>query len=210
MSRSRSTLDVSMSTILMRRTTSEVVQWSPWRPGSPARAWTPPEWKTPRNGYGRSRIRRPMTSSSSHSSTTSSTTLSCRSPVLLSHHPGRRRSDVSTESSTTPSVRRARSDDARVPGASVVRFDPLFYAGVITSRVCERDRVRSIDGVAQAREGEAVCRISPVGGGRAAKSTIGDFLRLREELPPVDDAYGKTVLELTRKQGKTPRSPWES
>jgi antitoxin (DNA-binding transcriptional repressor) of toxin-antitoxin stability system len=58
--------------------------------------------------------------------------------------------------------------------------------------------------------GEAVCRISPVGTGRTAKSTIGDFLRLLEELPPVDDEYRKTVLEVTRKQGKTPRSPWES
>jgi antitoxin (DNA-binding transcriptional repressor) of toxin-antitoxin stability system len=58
--------------------------------------------------------------------------------------------------------------------------------------------------------GEAVCRISPVGSGRAAKSTIGDFLRLLEELPPVDDDYRKTVLELTRKQRNMPRSPWES
>jgi antitoxin (DNA-binding transcriptional repressor) of toxin-antitoxin stability system len=58
--------------------------------------------------------------------------------------------------------------------------------------------------------GEAVCRISPVGGGGAARSTIGDFLRLLEELPPVDDEYREAVLALTRKQGKTPRSPWES
>ena len=58
--------------------------------------------------------------------------------------------------------------------------------------------------------GEAVCLISPVGAGRAAKSTIGDFLRLLEELAPVDDDYRQTVLKVTRKQGKTPRSPWES
>jgi antitoxin (DNA-binding transcriptional repressor) of toxin-antitoxin stability system len=58
--------------------------------------------------------------------------------------------------------------------------------------------------------GEAVCRISPVEGGRSARSTIGDFLRLLEELPAVDDEYREIVRKLTRKQGKTPRSPWES
>jgi prevent-host-death family protein len=58
--------------------------------------------------------------------------------------------------------------------------------------------------------GEPVCMISPVREGRSAKSTIGDFLRVLEELPPVDEAYRKTVRELQRRQGKTPRSPWGS
>ena len=56
--------------------------------------------------------------------------------------------------------------------------------------------------------GEAVCRISPVGQG-ATKSTIGDLLSLLETMAPVDDSYRETVLELTRKQPKLPRTPWE-
>jgi antitoxin (DNA-binding transcriptional repressor) of toxin-antitoxin stability system len=56
--------------------------------------------------------------------------------------------------------------------------------------------------------GEAVCRIVPVGLG-ATKSTIGDLLRFLETMPAVDDGYKETVLELTRKQPKLPRSPWE-
>jgi antitoxin (DNA-binding transcriptional repressor) of toxin-antitoxin stability system len=56
--------------------------------------------------------------------------------------------------------------------------------------------------------GEAVCRISPVGQG-AAKSTIGDLLGLFESMPSVDDGFRKAVLEVSRKQPKLPRSPWE-
>lgn len=56
--------------------------------------------------------------------------------------------------------------------------------------------------------GEAVCRISPVGQG-AAKSTIADLLQLLETMPPIDDGYREIVRELTRKQPKLPRSPWE-
>ena len=56
--------------------------------------------------------------------------------------------------------------------------------------------------------GQTMCRISPVGPS-AAKSTIGDFLNLLEDLPPLDDGYRKAVLELSRKQPKLPKSPWE-
>ena len=56
--------------------------------------------------------------------------------------------------------------------------------------------------------GEAVCRISPVGQG-ATKSTIGDLLGLLASMPSVDDGFRKAVLEVTRKQPKLPRSPWE-
>jgi antitoxin (DNA-binding transcriptional repressor) of toxin-antitoxin stability system len=56
--------------------------------------------------------------------------------------------------------------------------------------------------------GEAVCKISPVGQG-AAKSTIADVLSVLEQLPGVDDGYKEAVLEVARKQPKTPKSPWE-
>ena len=56
--------------------------------------------------------------------------------------------------------------------------------------------------------GEAVCKISPVGPG-ASKSTIADLLTMLDELPGVDDSYRKSVIEVVRKQPKTPRSPWE-
>jgi antitoxin (DNA-binding transcriptional repressor) of toxin-antitoxin stability system len=77
------------------------------------------------------------------------------------------------------------------------------------SDVVSRVRYRGEEFIVE-KGGEAVCRISPVASSRVAKSTIGDFLRLLEELPPVDDEYRDTVRELTRKQGKMPRSPWES
>jgi antitoxin (DNA-binding transcriptional repressor) of toxin-antitoxin stability system len=77
------------------------------------------------------------------------------------------------------------------------------------SDVVSRVRYRGEEFIVE-KGGEAVCRISPVASSRAAKSTIGDFLRLLEELPPVDDEYRDTVRNLTRKQGKLPRSPWES
>lgn len=57
--------------------------------------------------------------------------------------------------------------------------------------------------------GQPVCRISPVGHG-ATKSTVGDVIDLLASMPPFDDEYRKTVLELTRKQQKLPRSPWDS
>jgi antitoxin (DNA-binding transcriptional repressor) of toxin-antitoxin stability system len=77
------------------------------------------------------------------------------------------------------------------------------------SSVVARVRYRGEEFIVE-KGGEAVCRIAPVAGSRAAKSTIGDFLRLLEELPPVDAEYRAAVRELTRKQGKMPRSPWES
>jgi antitoxin (DNA-binding transcriptional repressor) of toxin-antitoxin stability system len=77
------------------------------------------------------------------------------------------------------------------------------------SDVVSRVRYRGEEFIVE-KAGEAVCRISPVARRRPAKSTIGDFLRLLEELPPVDDEYRDTVRELTRQQGKMPRSPWES
>jgi antitoxin (DNA-binding transcriptional repressor) of toxin-antitoxin stability system len=58
--------------------------------------------------------------------------------------------------------------------------------------------------------GEEVCRISPMQGSRPARSTIGDFLRLLDELPPIDEGYRRAVTAVTRKQGKMPRSPWRS
>ncbi len=77
------------------------------------------------------------------------------------------------------------------------------------SDVVSRVRYRGEEFIVE-KGGEAVCRIIPVASSRAAKSTIGDFLRLLEELPPVDDGYRKTIRALTRRQGKLPRSPWES
>lgn len=57
--------------------------------------------------------------------------------------------------------------------------------------------------------GEAVCKISPVGRLGATKSTIADLLTVLDAMPSVDDGYKEAVLEVTRKQPKTPRSPWE-
>jgi antitoxin (DNA-binding transcriptional repressor) of toxin-antitoxin stability system len=58
--------------------------------------------------------------------------------------------------------------------------------------------------------GEAVCKISPLPSGSSVNSTIGDVLQLLAQLPPVDAEYRKAVTAITRKQGKMPRSPWES
>ena len=60
------------------------------------------------------------------------------------------------------------------------------------------------------KSGEAVCMITPIGPGNVTKSTIGDLLRLFQALPAVDPEYRKTVRAISRKQGKTPRSPWGS
>jgi len=57
--------------------------------------------------------------------------------------------------------------------------------------------------------GEAVCRIGPVGVTHA-RSTLGDFVRLLQDLPPVDDGYRRLLGQIGRRQGKLPRSPWES
>ena len=58
--------------------------------------------------------------------------------------------------------------------------------------------------------GEAVCLITSVSPGGAGRSTLGDLLRVLRDLPVIDDQYRKTVRTAIRKQGKTPRSPWES
>ena len=75
------------------------------------------------------------------------------------------------------------------------------------SDVVARVRYRGEEFVVE-KGGEAVCRISPVDQA-VSKSTIGDLLALLKSMPPVDDGYREAVLELTRKQPKLPRSPWE-
>jgi antitoxin (DNA-binding transcriptional repressor) of toxin-antitoxin stability system len=75
------------------------------------------------------------------------------------------------------------------------------------SDVVARVRYRGEEFVVE-KGGEAVCRISPIGQ-ETAKSTIGDLLAVLKSAPPVDDGYQEAVLELTRKQPKLPRSPWE-
>lgn len=75
------------------------------------------------------------------------------------------------------------------------------------SDVVARVRYRGEEFVVE-KGGEAVCRISPVVH-EGARSTIGDLLAVLKSTPPVDDDYRESVLELTRKQPKLPRSPWE-
>jgi antitoxin (DNA-binding transcriptional repressor) of toxin-antitoxin stability system len=77
------------------------------------------------------------------------------------------------------------------------------------SEVVARVRYRGEEFVVE-KGGEAVCRISPVGPAPGGTSTLGDLLQMLRELPAVDDEYRKTVRAVVRKQGKLPRSPWES
>jgi antitoxin (DNA-binding transcriptional repressor) of toxin-antitoxin stability system len=76
------------------------------------------------------------------------------------------------------------------------------------SDVVSRVRYRGEEFIVQ-KGGEAVCRIGPV---KAAtpRSTLGDLLRLLEDLPPVDAEYRRVVKSLARRQGRMPKSPWES
>jgi hypothetical protein len=42
------------------------------------------------------------------------------------------------------------------------------------------------------------------------RSTLGDLLRLLEDLPPVDAEYRRVVKSLARRQGRMPKSPLKS
>lgn len=75
------------------------------------------------------------------------------------------------------------------------------------SDVVSRVRYRNEEFVVE-KGGEAMCRITAVGR-RAGRSTIGDLLKLFEELPPFDKEYRKAVTSLANNQDKLPRSPWE-
>ncbi len=74
------------------------------------------------------------------------------------------------------------------------------------SDVVSRVRYRNEEFVVE-KGGEAMCRITAVGR-RSSRSTIGDLLKLFEELPPFDQEYRKTVSALANHQEKLPRSPW--
>ena len=76
------------------------------------------------------------------------------------------------------------------------------------SDVVSRVRYRNEEFVVE-KGGEPMCKISPVGRS-AGRSTIGDLLKLFDELPPFDQEYCETVSAVTRGQDELPaRSPWE-
>jgi antitoxin (DNA-binding transcriptional repressor) of toxin-antitoxin stability system len=56
------------------------------------------------------------------------------------------------------------------------------------------------------RSGEAVCRIVPA---RPASCTVGALVRALKSAPVPDSRYPDTIAELTKKQPKLPKSPWE-
>jgi antitoxin (DNA-binding transcriptional repressor) of toxin-antitoxin stability system len=76
------------------------------------------------------------------------------------------------------------------------------------SEVVSQVRYRGQEFIVE-KGGEAVCRIGPVGA-TPAHSTLGDLLRLFEDLPPIDDGYRRLLKQIGRRQGRLPRSPWES
>jgi hypothetical protein len=58
------------------------------------------------------------------------------------------------------------------------------------------------------KSGEVVREISP-GRKRSTKSTIADVLTVLDQTANVDDGYRTAVLEVVRRQPKTPRSRWK-
>ena len=56
------------------------------------------------------------------------------------------------------------------------------------------------------REGEPMCRITPVS---PARRSVRDLVRLLQAMPPPDDAYLDAVEAITKNQPRLPESPWE-
>jgi hypothetical protein len=61
---------------------------------------------------------------------------------------------------------------------------------------------------ASKKRGEVVRKISPARQ-RSTKSTIADVLTVLDHAAAVDDGFRTAVLEVVRRQPKTPRSPWK-
>jgi hypothetical protein len=59
-----------------------------------------------------------------------------------------------------------------------------------------------------AKKSRAVRKISSAVQG-STKSTIADVLTMLDQAAAVDHGYKTAVLEVVRRQPKTPRSPWE-
>jgi len=76
------------------------------------------------------------------------------------------------------------------------------------SDVVSRVRFRREEFIVQ-KGGVAVCHIGPVKAS-TPHSTLADLARLLEDLPPADAEYRRIVKGLGRRQGRTPKSPWES
>jgi antitoxin (DNA-binding transcriptional repressor) of toxin-antitoxin stability system len=76
------------------------------------------------------------------------------------------------------------------------------------SDVVSRVRYRGEEFIVE-KGGEPVCRIGPVRS-TDARSTLGDLAKVIRRLPPLDARYRGLVRTLARRQGKMPRSPWET
>ena len=56
------------------------------------------------------------------------------------------------------------------------------------------------------RGGKPVCEIRPA---TPTRFTLADLAKLMRDLPPIDEAYLRTVEELSQTQPSMPGSPWE-
>jgi len=73
------------------------------------------------------------------------------------------------------------------------------------SELLNRVRYRGESFVVE-RGGDAVCRIVPAG---PRQCTFADLARALKGAPRPDAGYLDTVEALTKRQPKTPKSPWE-
>jgi hypothetical protein len=71
----------------------------------------------------------------------------------------------------------------------------------VVERVCVGGEVNVVE-----RDGEAVCKIEPIGHRR---STVQDFVRLLRAVWRPDDEYLDTVEQVARNQPVAPETPWE-
>ncbi len=72
------------------------------------------------------------------------------------------------------------------------------------SDLLNRVRYRGEEFVVE-RGGEAVCRIVPA---KPLKRTLADLARILDSAPP-DPAFWDTVEQITHRQPKLPKSPWQ-